>query len=188
MCQLCSGWIMWFNIKTLQDSAAWHKWTQCYVCEFQVWQHWCYTSRNAWKQLRKTSGFNFFPPRFFPSRVDLEERSLRCLFAAHWTAKGQTRCMLSGGGCSCHGRPGRYQDGISRLCLDDRIPPASPSLLSVHGRPSASVSWQPAQHDNRTTKGDEAPAVSTLNHILGCCYHHMSRLNMKSSFSNSYKY
>lgn len=43
--------------------------------------------------------------------------------------------MLSGGGGSCHGRPGRYQEGIGRLCLDDRTLPVSPSLLSVHRRP-----------------------------------------------------
>lgn len=69
--------------------------------------------------------------------VDLEELSL----------PGQTRCMLSGGGGSCHGRPGRYQDRISRLCLGDRTLSASQSL-SVHRRPSLTVSWLPAQHDN----------------------------------------
>lgn len=97
----------------------------------------------------------------FVTCVDLEENSLCCLFSAHWAAKGQTRCTLSGGGGSGHGRPGRYQEGISRLCLDDRTLPASLSLLSVHRRPSASVSCQPAQHDNRTKTGDEASAVNT---------------------------
>lgn len=75
--------------------------------------------------------------------------------------------MLSGGGGSCHGRPGHYQDGISQLCLDDRTGPVSPSLLSVHKRPSGLLSQQAVQHDNRTTKGDEASAVRILNHILG---------------------
>lgn len=122
----------------------------------------------------------------FPSRVDLDELSLRCLFAAHWTGKGQTSCMLSGAGCSRHGRPGRDQDGISRLCLDDRTPPASPSLQR---RPSASASWQPAQHDNRTTKGDEASAVSTWNHILGCWHLHMSttHLQIHTNILKNYK-
>lgn len=101
---------------------------------------------------------------FFHLGSTLKSIPSAAFFAAHWTAKGQTRCMLSEGGGSCHGRPGRYQSRISRLCLDDRTLPASPSLLSVHRHPPASVSWQPAQHDNRTTKGEEVSAVSFLNH------------------------
>lgn len=100
-----------------------------------------------------------------------------------WTAKGQTRGMLSVGGGSCHGRPGRYRYArISRLCLDDRTLPASLSLLSIHRLPSVSMSWQPAQHDNRTTKGDETSAVSNLNHKLVSCHHHIKFT--KSHFHN----
>lgn len=46
--------------------------------------------------------------------------------AARWTVTGQTRSMLSAGGGSCHGQPGRYQDGISGLCLDDKAPHCVP--------------------------------------------------------------
>lgn len=84
--------------------------------------------RNCWGILSLTlepfaASFSFW--------VDLEEPSLCCLFTAHWTAKGQTRCMLSEGGGSCHSRPGCYQDGISRLCLDDRTACVSITAVST---------------------------------------------------------
>ena len=37
--------------------------------------------------------------------------------------------MLSRGAGPCYDRPGRYQDGISQLCLDDRTLPATLGVL-----------------------------------------------------------